>query len=64
MKFQIYKDKAGEWRWRLLASNGNIVADSGEGYQQKAACETAVRNIKVAGSAASVEVLDDEGEGD
>lgn len=32
MKFHIYQDKRGEWRWRLKARNGRIVADSGEGY--------------------------------
>lgn len=31
-KFQIYQDKVGEWRWRLVAGNGRIVADGGEGY--------------------------------
>jgi uncharacterized protein YegP (UPF0339 family) len=29
---QVFMDKAGEWRWRKLATNGSIVADSGEGY--------------------------------
>jgi uncharacterized protein YegP (UPF0339 family) len=32
MKFYIYKDKSGAWRWYLKARNGRIVADSGEGY--------------------------------
>lgn len=32
MKFEIYRDKASEYRWRLLASNGRPTADSGEGY--------------------------------
>lgn len=32
MKFHIYQDRKGEWRWRLKARNGRIVADSGEGY--------------------------------
>jgi uncharacterized protein YegP (UPF0339 family) len=29
MKYKVYKDRAGEWRWRLVASNGNTVTDSG-----------------------------------
>jgi len=29
---KLYKDKAGEYRWRLVAGNGQIVADSSEGY--------------------------------
>lgn len=28
----IYRDNAGEWRWRAKASNGKTVADSAEGY--------------------------------
>jgi uncharacterized protein YegP (UPF0339 family) len=35
MKFHIYQDKRGEWRWRLKARNGRIVADSGEGYARQ-----------------------------
>lgn len=34
VRFQIYKDSQGEYRWRLLASNNQIVAWS-EGYQTK-----------------------------
>lgn len=35
MNFQYYKDKKGEWRFRIVARNGRIVA-SGEGYTTKA----------------------------
>jgi uncharacterized protein YegP (UPF0339 family) len=35
MKFEIYKDKNGEWRWRIKAANGKIIADSSEGYKNK-----------------------------
>lgn len=37
-KFELYRDKAKKWRWRLVASNGRIVADSGQGYRSKGAC--------------------------
>lgn len=37
LKFQIYCDKKGEYRWRLLSSNGKILADSGEGYKRAGA---------------------------
>lgn len=37
MKITIYKDDNKEWRWRLRARNGRILADSGEGYKRKAA---------------------------
>jgi uncharacterized protein len=37
MKYALegYKDRKGEFRWRLLASNGKIVADSAESYKTK-----------------------------
>lgn len=35
MKFEVFKDRAGEHRWRLLANNGKIIASSGEGYKNK-----------------------------
>jgi len=35
-KLEIYRDGRREWRWRLKASNGRIVADSGEGYRRRA----------------------------
>ncbi len=37
-KAEIFEDKRGEWRWRLISSNGRIVADSGEGYKNKSEC--------------------------
>lgn len=51
MKLKIYQDKAGEWRWRLVAANGRKVADSGEGYTRKAdvirAARKFIRGIKL-----------------
>jgi uncharacterized protein YegP (UPF0339 family) len=32
---EFYEDQAGEWRWRLRGANGEIVADSGEGYTRE-----------------------------
>lgn len=56
-KFVIYPDKAGEYRWRLIAPNGEIVA-SGEGY---ATPSTAIEGINaVARSAATAIVLKDD----
>jgi len=34
----IYKDRAGEYRWRYEAVNGRTIADSGEGYKTKKDC--------------------------
>lgn len=47
MKFEIYRDKAGEWRWRIRASNERILADSGEGYDNEGDCVDAIALIRV-----------------
>lgn len=33
-RFELFRDQASEWRWRLVHDNGNIIADSGEGYDR------------------------------
>lgn len=54
-KFIIYKDYKGEYRWRFLASNGRIIADSGEGYINRLDCERAINFLKVYGVGATVQ---------
>ena len=44
-KFEMYTDKAGEFRFRLKATNGQIIATS-EGYTTKAACENGIASVK------------------
>lgn len=44
-KFEMYLDKAGEYRFRLKASNGQIIA-TGEGYKAKAGCLNGIDSIK------------------
>lgn len=44
-KFEVYKDKAGEFRFRFRASNGEVMFSS-EGYQAKASALAAVDSIK------------------
>lgn len=36
MKVIFYRDEHKEWRWRAVAKNGRVIADSGEGYKRKA----------------------------
>lgn len=43
---ETYRDKAGEWRWRLVHENGNILADSGEGYTRRSNIRRTVRRIQ------------------
>jgi uncharacterized protein YegP (UPF0339 family) len=45
-KFEIYEDNAKAFRWRIKASNGQIVAAANKGYKEKAACEKVVEVIK------------------
>jgi uncharacterized protein len=35
-KFEVYKDGQGQYRWRLRAGNGQVIATGGEGYATKA----------------------------
>ncbi len=44
-KFEIFKDKAGEFRFRLKAPNGEIIA-VGEGYTQKHNCKNGIDAIR------------------
>ncbi|MFW6435423.1 MAG: HVO_2922 family protein, partial [Halovenus sp.] len=44
--FEIYRDTADEWRWRLRHRNGNILADSGEGYAERSSVEEAINSVK------------------
>ncbi len=44
-KFEIYKDKAGESRFRLKAGNGEIVLSS-EGYKSKASCKNGIESVR------------------
>lgn len=46
MYFHLYKDAAGQWRWRLVAGNNQIVATSGEGYVNKADAEHGIGLVK------------------
>ncbi|AFK20586.1 DUF1508 domain-containing protein [Haloferax mediterranei ATCC 33500] len=44
--FELYADSQGEWRWRLVHDNGNIIADSGEGYSSKQNAEQGIESVK------------------
>lgn len=45
-KFQIYADRNGHYRWRLIAGNGEIVAVS-EGYTTRFSALRSVQRVKV-----------------
>ena len=54
-KFEVYTDKAGEFRFRLKARNGEIIAVS-EGYKAKASCLNGIESVRK--NAPDAEVVD------
>lgn len=56
-KFEVYVDKAGEFRFRLKARNGEIIAAS-EGYKAKASCLNGIESVKK--NAPDAEVVEEE----
>ena len=56
MRFEIYKGHTGDWRWRLRVQNGNVIADSAEGYEHRSDCERGIELVKSSASAAVVDM--------
>jgi len=54
LTFERYQDKVNEWRWRLKAKNGQIIADSSEGYKNLADCNAMIDKIRQHASSANV----------
>jgi len=55
MQYVLYRDAAGYYRWRLFASNGKIIADSGEGYVNKSDCQHGIQLTKSSSNAPVVD---------
>ena len=55
-KFEMYQDKAGEYRFRLKARNGEIIAVS-EGYTAKAGCLNGIESVQK--NAAEAEIVEE-----
>jgi hypothetical protein len=45
-KFELFKDAKKEFRWRLVASNGQTIATSGEGYTSKDSAKEGIASVK------------------
>ena len=56
-KYEVYKDEAGEFRFRLKAMNGDVVFSS-EGYSSKSNAKNGIESIRKYAEEAKVEVLD------
>jgi uncharacterized protein len=55
-KFELYKDGKGEYRWRLVASNGQTIATAGEGYKAKESAKDGIESVKK--NAATAEIVE------
>ena len=54
-KFVVYKDKSEEFRWKLIHTNGQIIANSGEGYKAKANALNGLKSVQENAPGAIVE---------
>jgi uncharacterized protein YegP (UPF0339 family) len=52
--FGVYQDAGGEWRWRFMADNNEIVFMSSEGYTTKRNCLHSIKIVKEQSRNASV----------
>ncbi|WP_225332937.1 amphi-Trp domain-containing protein [Halomicrobium urmianum] len=57
-RFQVFRDRADEWRWRLVHRNGNVIATSGEGYTRRRNAEKGLRSVVANAPGADVEDAD------
>lgn len=55
-KFEMYRDSAGEYRFRLKAKNGKVIGIS-EGYSAKAGCENGMESVRK--NAAEAEIVEE-----
>lgn len=47
MRYKLYKDESGQWRWRLLAKNGKVIADSAEAYKRRLGCRRSLNLVNM-----------------
>lgn len=60
MKFEIYKDKADEFRWRLKGGNGETLATGGQGYKAKEDARKGLELLIKSDDKSKFEVYEDE----
>jgi uncharacterized protein YegP (UPF0339 family) len=59
MRFVIYEDDAGRYRWRLVWDNGNIGADSGYGYTRRRDARRAAQRVREQFTSSNVRIEDE-----
>ena len=60
--FEIFEDGGGEWRWRLRHRNGNIIADSAEGYSSQTSAIVGLDAVRALAPTAHIDVEGRDGE--
>lgn len=58
-KFEVYRDSMGKYRFRLKASNGQVIA-TGQGYSSKDSCLNGIESVKT--NAPVAEIVEEEDE--
>ena len=58
-KFEIFRDRNEQYRWRLKSGNGQVIATGGEGYTSRSGCENGIEAVKR--DAPDAAVVDDDG---
>jgi uncharacterized protein YegP (UPF0339 family) len=55
IRFQVYRNDKGEYRWRVFADNNRIIATSGEGYRNRKDCVHGIQLLKNEAAIAQIE---------
>lgn len=58
-RFEVFRDRSDEWRWRLKHRNGNIIATSGESYTEKHNAKKGLQSVM--NNAPDAEIVDKSG---
>ena len=54
-RFELYEDDEGEWRWRFVHRNNEILADSAEGYASRVDAHHGLDTVRALAPTARVE---------
>jgi uncharacterized protein YegP (UPF0339 family) len=58
--FEVYKDKAGDFRWRLRTTNTQVIASSGQMFSSKQTCMESIESVKKNAATAEVKEVEEE----
>jgi uncharacterized protein YegP (UPF0339 family) len=55
-KFLVYRDRIGQFRWRLIAATGEVLAESATGFSDHTSCIDSINLLRVASSTLDIEL--------